>query len=69
MNADIADSIVTVRLVPVKPTIAYKPWTLNKDNFISFDLTNKHLDANLKLSGDNSFIRIFTAHEEAPSRQ
>ncbi len=65
MNADIADSIVTVRLVPVKPTIAYKPWTLNKDNFISFDLTNKHLDANLKLSGDNSFIRIFTAHEEA----
>ena len=65
LNADIADSIVTVRLVPLKPTIAYKPWTLNKDNFISLDLTNKHMDADLELAGDNSFIRIFTAHSES----
>ncbi len=67
LNADIIDSIVTVRFVPTKPTIAYKPWTLNKDNFLSLDLATKHLDANLELTGDNSFVRIFTTHggEEA----
>lgn len=62
LSAMLEDSIVTVRLVPQKPTIAYKPWTVNKDNFISLDLANKHLDADLALHGDNSFIKIFTEH-------
>lgn len=64
LNADIADSIVTVRFVPLKPTIAYKPWSINKDNFLSLDLATKHLDANLELTGDKSFVRIFTTHPE-----
>lgn len=65
LNADIADSIVTVRFVPLKPTIAYKPWSINKDNFLSLDLATKHLDANLELTGDKSFVRIFTSHPES----
>ena len=64
LNADIADSIVTVRFVPLSPTIAYKPWSLNKDNFLSLDLATQHIDANLELTGDKSFVRIFTTHPE-----
>ncbi len=64
LNASIEDSIVTVRLVPYKPMIAYKKWTLNKDNFISYDLVNHHIDADLNLTGDNSFVKIFTTHSE-----
>lgn len=64
LSAMIEDSVVSVRFAPLKPTIAYKPWTLNKDNYISFNLANKHLDANLELTGDKSFIKLFT---EVPS--
>lgn len=62
LNATVTDSIVTVKFMPFKPTIAYKPWTINTDNFLSFDLLTKHIDADLTLSGDDSYIRIFTAH-------
>jgi len=65
LSAMIEDSTVTMKLVPHKPTIAYKSWTVNEDNFISFDLLTKHLDANLALSGDNSFLKIFTEHPDA----
>lgn len=64
LSAMLDDSVVTVKLVPTKPTIAYKPWTINKDNFIKFDLASKHLEADLALHGDNSFIKIFTRHPE-----
>ena len=65
MNAILADSIVTVRLVPLKPMIAYKQWAINKDNFISYDLTSHHVDADLQLTGDHSFVKIFTAHSDS----
>lgn len=65
VNANIVDSIVTVKLVPRKPVIAYKDWQLNDSNFISFDLATKHLDADLRLSNGPSYLKIFTpAHEE-----
>ena len=62
LTALLVDSVVTVKIVPTKPTIAYKPWTINKDNFISYNLGNRHLEASLALHGDNSFIKIFTEH-------
>lgn len=65
LNAILADSVVTVRLVPLKPMIAYKQWTINKDNFISYDLADNHVDANLNLTGDHSFVKIFTAHNDS----
>lgn len=64
VTAMLVDSVVTVKIVPSKPTIAYKPWTINKDNFISYNLTTRHLDASLALQGDKSSIKIFTEHPE-----
>lgn len=62
LSAILVDSIVTVKLTPSKPTIAYKPWTLNKDNFISYNLATRHLEASLSLQGDKSLIAIYTEH-------
>ena len=59
LTAMLVDSVVTVKLVPTKPTIAYKPWTINKDNFISYNLAARHLDASLSLQGEKSFIKNF----------
>ncbi len=60
LSAILEDSVVSVKFVPLKPTIAYKPWTINKDNYISFNLANKHLDADLELMGEKSFVKLFT---------
>lgn len=61
-NTSVADSVVTVHLVPGKPTIAYKPWKINLDNYITYDIVTRHLDADVSLSGDDSSVRIFTEH-------
>ena len=61
-NTELTDSIVHVGIVPGKPTIAYKPWKINPDNYLTYDLATKHLDADINLSGDNSSLRIFTEH-------
>ncbi|MDE6079897.1 MAG: translocation/assembly module TamB domain-containing protein [Duncaniella sp.] len=66
LNATLdTDSIITVNLLPHNPTIAYKPWTLNNDNYLTFDLVTKHLDADVTLEGDNSAIRLYTIHDPA----
>ncbi len=65
LNAMLADSTLTVRFVPLKPTIAYKQWAINKDNFISYDLATHHIDADLDLTGDHSFLKIFTEHSDS----
>lgn len=62
LSAILIDSTLTVKLVPHKPTIAYKTWTVNNDNFISFNIPTKHIDANLALAGDDSYLKIFTEH-------
>lgn len=62
MSAAVADSTVTLRLVPRKPIIGYKTWTLNSDNFVSFNFMNHHLDANLKLENEKSLVHLYTNH-------
>lgn len=62
LNAAMTDSVATVRFVPYTPTIGYKKWELNKDNFISYNFTTRHIDANLAMNSGNSIIRIFTEH-------
>lgn len=62
VNAAVADSTITVHFVPQAPVIAYKNWKINSDNFVSYDLTHKHLDANLQLTTDSSSLSIFTEH-------
>ncbi len=62
-SAAFTDSIVNLRMVPYKPVIGYKQWTVNKNNSIQFNFVDKHLDANLALSNDKSFLKIFTEHD------
>lgn len=61
-NAAVADSTVTLRLVPTAPTIAYKKWKINKDNMLAFNFVDRHLDANLKVMSDSSYLQIYTDH-------
>lgn len=62
LSAGLTDNVITVKLVPSRPTIAYKPWSLNKDNYISYNLATGHIDASLLLSGEKSSVNIFTEH-------
>lgn len=63
LSAIMSDSVLTVRLVPRKPTIAYKPWTLNDGNYISYNLYTRHLDADLELENNSSYLKLFTLHD------
>lgn len=59
------DSTVTVSFFPLDPVIAYKPWTLNKDNYVSYNFPYRHVDANLHLLTAQSSIELYTAHDVA----
>ena len=61
LNASIKDSVATLHLLPVNPVIAFRDWTLNEDNFLSYDLRNSRIQSDLRVkSGDNSHINIYT---------
>lgn len=55
-----ADSVLTVRLVPKAPVIAYKNWTLNTDNFLSYNFYTKQIEAELLLQNLPSSLHVFT---------
>lgn len=63
-NAAVADSTVSLRLVPASPTIAYKKWTINSDNDLSYNFVTRHFDGNLKVMSDSSYVQIYTEHAE-----
>ena len=63
LKGAIADSALTVNIEPHDPIIGYQQWTVNADNFISYFLPTKHIDANISMSGGNSSLAIYT--EEA----
>ncbi|MGM9842006.1 MAG: translocation/assembly module TamB domain-containing protein [Candidatus Limisoma sp.] len=53
------DSLMRLSLYPENPTIAAKQWTINPDNFVEMDLSNKSIRANLQAStADGSRISI-----------
>lgn len=61
VSLSLADSVARVELHPEEPVIAFRDWRLNADNFISYDLKNGALQADLKISsGDKSHINIYT---------
>lgn len=64
LGAEFQDSAVVVKFVPYNPTIAYKQWTLNRDNFLSYNFATQHIDANLVLENDKSYLKLFTDHAE-----
>lgn len=68
MQANVTDSLITINLTPTEPTIAYKKWTVNKDNYIAFNPHTYHIHANLDARGDGSRIQLLTsAHEDNDS--
>lgn len=60
--ATMADSTATLKLTPYKPVIGYKNWTVNEDNFISYNLYTRHVDANLRMSSATSRLNLYTEH-------
>ena len=65
MSLTMNDSLATLRFVPYTPTVGYKKWTLNSDNFISYSFPDRHIDANLAMQSDKSYIKVFTQHNPA----
>ncbi|MDE5631714.1 MAG: hypothetical protein K2I54_02730, partial [Muribaculaceae bacterium] len=68
-KADAADSTLVVNLKPYDPTIGYQPWKVNEDNFISYRLPDRHIDANLRMEGGNSSLALYTEHSAEENGQ
>ena len=62
--ADVADSTLVLNVRPYTPTIGYQKWSVNEDNYISYNMSDRKLDANLRMEGGNSSLAIFM--EDAP---
>lgn len=63
------DDTFSLRFVPYHPVIGYKDWEINRDNFISYNIRTRHIDANIDLKGEASSLRLFTEHNAADSTQ
>lgn len=63
------DSIMSVNFTPFNPTIAYKSWTVNEDNYVGYNVYTKHFDANLEMEGDGSHLKLYTEHSDSLHRQ
>lgn len=62
----VADSVVTLSLFPQKPVIAFRNWEINDGNYLSLDLRNRSLLADMKIkSGDHNYLNIYTAETNA----
>ena len=64
-----AENTFALRFVPYHPIIGYKDWEINRDNFISYNLKTRHIDANIDLRGEASSLKLFTERNEADSAQ
>lgn len=60
----LADSTATLRITPCDPTIAYMPWTVNTDNFVTYNFNNNLITANLHMNSATSGLAIYTVHDE-----
>ena len=58
--AQVGDSIVRFELFPEEPTIAYKKWTINDENYINYNLVTQHIDADVSVKNAISSVRIYT---------
>ena len=64
-----ADSTMTLHFEPYTPTINYRKWDVNNDNFINFDFRHYHLDADLKMKSDVSTIALYTEHAKSTDKE
>ncbi len=61
-TAEASDSLFTLSVNPFNPIIGYQQWSVNSDNFITYHIPDKHIDANLHMEGGNSSLAIYTEH-------
>ena len=57
-NASYTDSVYTADFFPKKPVIGYRNWSVNYPNHLTYDLHSDHIDADLKLMSDTSFVQL-----------
>ncbi|MDE6158313.1 MAG: translocation/assembly module TamB [Muribaculaceae bacterium] len=61
-SAESSDSTITMSINPYNPVIGYQQWNVNEENFISYRMSDRHIDANLRMEGGNSALAIYTDH-------
>lgn len=61
MMAETADTTVTLRFVPYEPTIGYKQWKFNEDNYITLNIPRRQIEANMTLSSGKSSLHIYNS--------
>ncbi|MEF9923508.1 MAG: hypothetical protein RR854_02910 [Muribaculaceae bacterium] len=57
LNAALTDTATLLHFYPKNPIIDYREWSLNSDNYFEYHY-KKHLDANLTLRSDSSYLSI-----------
>ncbi len=57
------DSTFTLKMVPYKPIIAYKTWTINSDNYIVYNFVEPNLTANLMMQNNESSLHLYTTSD------
>jgi len=60
ITAAMTDSAAKISFVPHRPTIGYKEWTLNTDNFVSYNFYTHRLNSNLQLENGKSLVHLYT---------
>lgn len=63
--ATLTDSVVGLQFTPYNPIIAYRNWSINKDNYIALNPLDFHLFSNLDASGGGSRIRLLTSETDS----
>lgn len=56
----LSDSIIVLNFTPSNPTIAYKQWTINADNYLQYDQRDRTMLGDISMQGDGSLLRLFT---------
>lgn len=67
--AHVGEELVRMEFFPETPIIGYKQWTINDDNFIEYNMTNNHVDANVSMTNATSEVNIYTEHTDSSSHQ
>lgn len=63
LTAAMMDSTINLHLTPLDAMIAYKPWSINDDNYIQLGPGNR-VEADLMASGGGSSIRLSTPQRD-----
>ena len=68
-QAEVVDSGLRIHLVPEKPTLGYKIFNLNADNYLLFRL-NKKVEANIDLvADDGTVVKVYSESADSTALQ